>query len=366
MLPKKIKETVFDTVSAITMRKFFNPKDLKNSEGILKKVLSQSQRDFFINGTITSHSASPEHMAGMWMAGREISLVNGHLPAWLKKAMGAGLSEVNKCPYCEDMLLSLTFGANESNLANSLEQNTLSEIKDEKVRKIMGWVKASSTKYSEILKDPPFTEAQMPEALGNLIVFGYTNRISDFTLDGSPVPWMGRNISLRLFGVELKESVQLDLTPGLSLSLLPEGEVPEDLGWSFSNPLVSESLARWNRVLEKNISAVLSPQAINHIKENLQNWEGGPAPVSRAWVEDEVTHIPVAERNKVRVGLLVAKASYQIDDSLIQQLVDEGMSESDLIGLGAWSAFMGSKTVANWCAPYSHSNVENPLLTTAT
>ena len=364
MLPKKFKETIFDKVSAITMRKFFNPIDLKNADGLLREVLVQSQRDFFINGTITSHAASPVLVAGMWMAGREIALVNGHLSAWLKKAMGAALSEVNKCPYCEDMLLSLTFGANEKSLANALKENDLNRIKNEKIKKIMEWVKASSTKYSKTLEEPPFTPAEMPEALGTLIVFGYTNRISDYTLNGSPVPWIGRDISLKLFGVELQESVQMDLKPGDSLDLLPEEQFPDDMEWCLSNTLVSDSLARWNRVLEDNIAEVLSPESIDCIRENLQDWEGGLSPVSRGWVEDEVKSISASERNKARVALLVAKASYQIDDSLIQQLVSEGMNEFDLISLGAWSAFMGAKTVANWCANASKPENEN-LLTTA-
>ncbi len=57
------------------MRKFFHPVNVEKAEGLLKTVLQQSQRDFFINGTITSHAAVPELMAGMWVAGREIALV---------------------------------------------------------------------------------------------------------------------------------------------------------------------------------------------------------------------------------------------------------------------------------------------------
>lgn len=58
----------------------------------------------------------------------------------------------------------------------------------------------------------------------------------------------------------------------------------------------------------------------------------------------------------VRIALLVAKASYQIDDGLIQEMVDAGHTESELIALGAWSAFMGAKTVANWCWEAYESN----------
>lgn len=360
MLPRNFKNTVFDKISAVTMRKFFHPLNLGNSEGLAKEVLIQSQNDFFINGTITCHASSPEHMAGMWLAGREIALVNGQLPAWLKKAMGAALSEVNRCPYCEDMLLSLTLGANEKNLANSLQANNLTQIKDELTKKRMEWIKASQSKHSDTLKTPPFTKEQMPEALGTLIVFGYTNKISDFALDGSPVPKLGRGVSLKLFGVELKESAEMDLSPGRSLNLLAEGSVPDDLQWSLSNPLVAQSLARWNRVLEKGISTVLSSETINGISQNLLNWEGGSSSISKNWVEDEIKSIPKQEKNKARLALLVAKVSYQIDDSLIQQLVNEGISESDLIKLGAWGAFMGAKTVANWCwEAYTSANILN-------
>jgi len=331
------------------MRRFFHPVGFADSVGLSNEALAQSQNDFFINGTITCHSASPEHMAGLWLAGREIALVNGHLPAWLKKAMGAALSEVNKCPYCEDMLLSLTLGADEKNLADSLRENDLNQIKDESTRKIMQWTKASQSKHSDLLRNPPFTEEQMPEALGTLIVFGYTNKISDFALEGSPVPKLGRGVSLKLFGLELKESAEMELKPGLSLGLLPEGELPGDLEWSRPAPLVAKSLARWNKVLANGVSEVLSVSAQEIILNSLAKWEGGPSALSRAWVEKEIKDVPAYERNRAGLALLVAKASYQIDDSVIQELADEGASEADLVRLGAWAAFAGAKTAANWC-----------------
>jgi len=356
MLPPTLKNTVFDRVSGLTMRKFFHPVTLNQAEGLLKTVLHQSRQDFFINGTITSHAAVPELMAGMWMAGREIALVDGHLPAWLKKAMGAALSEVNQCPYCEDMLISLTLGAHEENVVQGLQTKNLALIDDELTQQRMKWVKASIQKHAAVLRTPPFTPEQMPEALGNLIVFGYTNKISDFTLNGSPVPQLGKSFSLNLFGRELQESAAQRLTPGLALTLLPESLEQTNLHWARPNSLVADSLARWSRVLDVQIRHVLSEEAIHGILHNLENWEGGLAPISRTWVEDEITWVPEREKNMVRIALLVAKASYQIDDGLIQEMVDAGHTESELIALGAWSAFMGAKTVANWCWEAYESN----------
>ena len=351
MLPAKLRNTIFDKISGVTMRNFFNPLTLKEAEGLAKEVLLQSEQDFFVNGTITSHAACPILMAGMWVGGREIALTNQHLPAWLKKAMGAALSEVNRCPYCEDMLLSLTHGAKQNNVANSLRKNVMDAIDDELTLKRLQWTKASITRHANELQDPPFSQEEMPEALGTLIVFNYTNKISDFTLDGSPVPSSLRTGALKLFGLELQESSELDLAHGASLYMLPEAELPEEFCWAEGNQLVSDTLARWNRVVEEEIDHALSREAQQVIRENLATWQGGQAPLSRRWVEEDVQGLQGEERDKAKLVLLVAKASYQLDDGLIEAVRQQGVSEANLVRLGAWGAFMGAKTVANWCAP---------------
>ena len=351
MLPASLRNSLFDKISGVTMRKFFSSATLANASGLTKEVLLQSQRDFFINGTITSHAACPPLMAGMWMSGREIALTNQHLPAWLKKAMGAALSEVNKCPYCEDFLLSLTHGAKQNNLANSLRKHEMESIDDELTLKRLQWTKASITRNAKELENPPFSSEEMPEALGTLIVFNYTNKISDFTLDGSPVPSSLRSGALKFFGLELQESSELDLEHGASFYMLPKATVPDEFHWAGDNWLVADSLARWNQVVEDEINQALSKPVQQHIRENLQDWNGGQAPLSRRWVEEEVKDLKGVDRDKARLVLLIAKASYQIDDSIIEQVRQQGVIEADLVRLGAWGAYMGAKTIANWCAP---------------
>ncbi|MHC4520336.1 MAG: hypothetical protein ACYTAS_17250 [Planctomycetota bacterium] len=350
MLPVKLRNKTFDKISSVTMRRFFTPISVKTATGLAKEVCLQSERDFFVNGTITSHAAVPELMAGMWVGGRETALTNMALPAWLKKAMGAALSEVNKCPYCEDFLLSLTHGARQDNVANSLRKHEVESVSDELTQKRLKWTKASIARNSPQLDSPPFSPEEMPEALGTLVVFNYTNKISDFTMDGSPVPGVFRGGALKLFGVELRESSAMDLEHGASLSLLPEVEISQEFHWAMSNPLVADSLSRWNHVVETAIDDVLSEETQRRIRDNLKSWEGGQMGLSRAWVEDEIQEIGDNERNKARLALIVAKGSYQIDDGAIEKVACQGLSEADLVKLGAWSALLGAKTIANWCA----------------
>jgi cytochrome c553 len=72
--------------------------------------------------------------------------------------------------------------------------------------------------------------------------------------------------------------------------------------------------------------------------------------LSRAWVEKEIQEIREDERDKARIALIVAKSSYQIDDGAIEKVVQQGLSEADLVKLGAWGALLGAKTISNWCA----------------
>ncbi|MHC4924918.1 MAG: carboxymuconolactone decarboxylase family protein, partial [Planctomycetota bacterium] len=202
MLPKKMRQSMFETVSGVTMRKFFRPPTVVEARGLAARVLEQSREDFFINGTITSQAACPDLMAGMWCGGREASLVDHHLPASLKKAMGAALSQANQCPYCEDMLLSLTHGAKQDGMAKAIRDGKDGDIDDALSRRRVEWARSAVCADAPELRDPPFTAEELPEAIGTLLVFGYTNRITDVTMNGSPVPKTGRNIALKLFGKE--------------------------------------------------------------------------------------------------------------------------------------------------------------------
>jgi hypothetical protein len=347
MLPTKLKHSLFDKISAVTMRRFFHPQSLRNADGLIKKVLTQSQRDFFINGTITCHWSCPELMAGLWVGGREIALVDGELPAWLKIAMGASLSQVNQCPYCEDMLLSLTHGAQEHNVAASLRDRDLDDIDDALTQRRLKWIQACATGNKVYLEDPPFDWAHWPEALGTLLVFGYTNRISDFALDGSPVPKRGRGMSLKLFGVELRESAAHSLAPGSSLDLLPEAGLPVDLQWASNHTRVADAVSRWNGAVERAITGVLSVGTEHFVRANVSLWQGEGPPLSRSWVEDEVASLRGAERDKARLMLLAAKASYQIDDGVIERVTRHGVDEAGLMAMGAWAGFLGAKQVVN-------------------
>ena len=78
MLPEKLRSELFDRLSVQTMR-YVESVPTRDAEGLVKEVYDMISEDFFINGSLTSHSKVPELLAGVWTGGRETMLVDGYL-----------------------------------------------------------------------------------------------------------------------------------------------------------------------------------------------------------------------------------------------------------------------------------------------
>lgn len=350
MLPRMVRNRMLEHMSTKTMRKQFQAVTRRNAAGIAARVLEQAEEDFFINGTITCHAACPQHMAGMWSGGRETTLVGDRLPAWLKKAMGAALSRQNQCPYCVDMLVALTFGAEQPDVASSIQRGRFGGVQSDSARAIIEWAEAAVNADDPRLEASPFGPDELPEAIGTLLVFSYTNKITDLTIHGSPVAKGLKGLMLRILGTQLAESARRVLEPGRSLALLPSAPVPPDLYWAAANPRVADALARWIGVVDDAVDDEL-PASLRHwLQDRIDAWRGGQAPLSRAWVDDEVASLAGADRDKARLALLVVRAAYQIDDGIIDSVLAHGVDAAGVVKLGSWAALSAARRVATWTA----------------
>ena len=99
MLPKRLRENLFERASVKTMR-YVTAVPVRSAVGLVRRTYEMITEDFFVNGSLSSHSRVPELFAGSWLGGREIVLVSDHVDRTTKEAMGATLSYVNDCPYC--------------------------------------------------------------------------------------------------------------------------------------------------------------------------------------------------------------------------------------------------------------------------
>src|SRR5215468_1674719 len=164
MLPKKLRFRLFEILSLKTMR-YVHAIPRRKATGLVAEVYNMIEEDFFINGSLTSRSKVPALMAAMWTAGRESILVDDRLDRTTKEAMNAVLSQVNDCPYCGDMLISLVHAGGEHEAASYIFDESEAHITDDTLRKQLNWVKSVATPGATMDLPIPFTSEELPEAI---------------------------------------------------------------------------------------------------------------------------------------------------------------------------------------------------------
>lgn len=345
MLPQTIRNRLFDSMSVKTMR-YVTAVPWRDATGLTKRVYQMIRDDFFINGSLTSRSPVPELLAAIWTAGRETMLVDGHLDRTTKEAICAVLSEINACPYCGDMLISLVHAGDRSQTARALLDTDLTTITDPLMRARLGWVEAVGTPGRTDLPECPFTREELPELIGSLMAMADINRYSHVVMDGSPVnaPFGMQGAALRAFGHELRATKRRRAVPGRALELLPRAELPEDLRWAECDPVIAGALARWTATVQRETHPVVPESVRALVHENLRSWHNERMPLSRAWVEPQVAGLRGRDQALARLALVLAKAPYQVTDDLVRPVIDG--DERRFVRVLAWASFTAARRYA--------------------
>jgi hypothetical protein len=192
---------------------------------------------------------------------------------------------------------------------------------------------------------------ELPEAIAALMAMSDINRFSHVVMDGSPVsaPFGLQGVkaaALRLFGGELKATHVRRLIPGRALSLLPAAALPADLRWAIPNPRIADALARWAAVVESEASTVVSPAVQDVVPRSLEAWNGQLMPISRSWVDAETSALTGQDRAIARLTLVLAKAPYQVDEKLVEDVLQEDPGEERFIRILAWASFCSARRFA--------------------
>lgn len=348
MLPARLRYWLFDTLSVKTMR-FVDAVPTRQANGLTKTVYDMIRDDFFKNGSLTSRSKVPELMAAIWTAGRETMLVEDRVDRTTKDAISAVLSQINACPYCEDMLISLVSAAGKTQTAmNIFERTDLEERNEEELATALDWVRAIATSDADTIPRMPFSPDQLPEVFGTMMAMSDINRFSHVVMEDSPVsaPFGLNRIKamlLRIFGRELKITRRMELEHGRSLPLLPSAELPEDMAWAMSNPRVADALARYVAAVDKSIAGIIPEKVRDAVEASLAAWQGEMMPISRAWLEAEISDLDESERKIARLAIVTAKASYQFDESMAEAVLGEDRDEERFIRILAWASYSGAR-----------------------
>ena len=347
MLPSNLRFWLFDTLSVKTMR-YVSAVPTRKAEGLTKKVYDMIREDFFKNGSLTSRSKVPALMAAIWTAGREAMLVEDKVNRTVKDAISAVLSQINDCPYCEDMLVSLVYAGGDYDAASDiLAQNDLQATNNE-MRERLEWIRTIATAGTHDIPPNPFAAEELPEIFGTLLGMSDINRFSHIVMEDSPVnaPFGLQSVkatALRMFGLELEVTRQLALERGRALPLLPPAKLPEDMQWAKSNPRVADALARYAGAVEREAEGVISDGVRCAVEGSLNDWEGEQMPISRSWVNADIQELDGADRDIAKLAIVLAKAPYQVDEAMAEAVLGKDRDEERFIRILAWASFTGAR-----------------------
>jgi len=75
---------------------------------------------------------------------------------------------------------------------------------------------------------------------------------------------------------------------------------------------------------------VISNSVKQLVHGKLSRWQGELIPMSRSWVEKELGDLSGEDRTIARFALVLAKASYQIDDKMVEDVLGKDRNEGFL------------------------------------
>ncbi len=362
MLPHNVKSVVFDNVSKIPIR-YVTPVPYNDATDLVAKVYEIVADEFFINGAITTHSVRPLLLAGMWCGGRELVMAHGHYSREVKEGLGVSFAQNNGCTYCEDMMVSVVYGAGDDAFARDVRYGNQQDIKDNDIRALHEWVQNYRDPDSDIMRNPPFNSEHAAEMIGVAFMFNYLNRYVKVFFNGTPLnPLFGsdqiKSGMFKTFGNELRPSVTKQLEYGRAADLLPPAELPSDIGWAAGNRNIAQPIARWAAAIEEAAVPDISENVREVVSTAISNWRGEEMELSRSWVEPYLAGLEKPDYAAAKIGLLTALAPTQISDDVIDDYRKYFKGDAALVSLVSWSAFTATRRIAAWiadaaeCVPY--------------
>lgn len=329
---------------ALTQVHHVAPVRFGRAQGVVATVYRQLERDFgLVAPPVALHSPSPEPMVAAWMMLRETLVAAGAVDRATKEAVASAVSVGNSCPYCVQVhdatLDGLVSGAHA----------------DPPRQEIGAWTLACATREEAAAGVLPFPAEHAPEIVGTALTFQYLNRMVNIYLDKSPlppnVPASARDRAQRMLGRFMRPAASRTPTPGAATDLLPAAPLPDDLKWAAGSPTIADALARASAAIDEAGRRSVPEPVRGLVERALATWDGRPTGLSRGWVVDATAGLPPADRPAGTLALLTAMASYQVDQSVVDEFRNRlpgGRDDAALIDLTSWASLTAARQVVGW------------------
>lgn len=320
---------------------------------LVAKVYQQLERDFgLLAPPVGLHSPAPDTLAASWLMLRESLVADGSVDRATKEAVAAAVSLGNACPYCVEVHGATLHGLLPGVDVGAIIEGRLESIPTPDIRATAAWAHAIGTREGAKRSETPFPVRHTPEFVGVAVTFHYLNRMVNVFLGDSPlpphVPAAARGRAQRFLGRVMRPTARRSHQPGASLDLLPAAPLAEDLRWAAGNPGVTGAFARAAAAIDAAGRRSVPEPVRALVAIRLAEWDGRPPGLSRAWVTAATADLPAAARPAGTLALLTAMASYQIDQSVIDEFRRQQPEDRALIELTSWASLTAARRVASW------------------
>ena len=315
------------------------------AHGLVAAVYEQARPEFGLLPPILLHSPIPDLLAGMWCVLRE-TLLCGALPRATKEAVAAAISRANRCPFCIDAHSIMLTAAGGGGAAGSIAAGSDGDL-EPGLAAVLDWARSGRSPAGPL--PPPFPPEHLAEMIGTVAAFEYVNRLAHAFLPASVLPpATGRfkGLATRLAALPFASRVRRHREPGLSLRLVPEEGLPPAQPWARPSPAVGGAFARFIAAVDAGGREALPAEVRALVAGRLAVWDGADPGLGSAWLDEAAASVPAAARPAARLAMLVAFASYRLDDEAIAAFRATRPEDEALLGAVAWAAFTAADRIA--------------------
>lgn len=329
--------------------RYVTPVPYRRATGLTAHIYQQLTTDFMPAPLVALHSPIPDLFASVWSILRE-SLLAGSANRSHKETVAATVSKTNECPFCVEAHTVMLRATSEHEVANAILQGDYDSIRDPEHHALVQWVLGHQTPFTPSNHPTPFSQADAPEMIGTVLTFQYINRMANVFMGDSllPLPSIAKGPVYRLYAATSGKRTVRPLEAGHSLQFLPETPLTNDLSWAAGNASVAKAFAAFAKVVEATGETILPDDVRGLVTERIQSWNGEVMGMSRRWVDDAASQVDARHRAAVRLTLLSALASYQVDDAIIEDFRLSYPDDTQLIGAAAWASWATARRINAW------------------
>jgi len=337
----------------LTQVRYVKPVPPKAAGTLASQVYAQVERDFGVLAPpIALHSPVPEIMAAIWVMLRESLVVPGQVERAAKETVATAVSVGNTCPFCVTIHSTTVAGLTGTAVRPAVAGDYAGSLADPRLRELAEWAAACQTDTGALRHAVACPADRAPELIGTAVLLHYLNRMVNVFLGQVPLPPRVPRIALRpvmrVVSGMMQQASTGSLAAGQSLDLLPPAGPQDDLSWAAANPVLADAFARAFAAIDAAGTRFATEPVRVLLLAELANWHGEKRGPSRAWAADAVSGLPAPDQAAGRLALLIAIASYQIDQSVIDAYRLSQDDDKALIGLTSWASLAAARRVGAW------------------